>query len=191
MKAGWYLWAISVFVFSFAYSGYGQDSLPSDSLQSISNSVNKPDHSPKKAAYLSIVPGLGQIYNKKYWKVPVIYAALGTATYFWIDNNNKYTTYLDAYIGRIDDDTTNNMILPKYSTEDLRELKNYHWKYRDMSALIFIGIWALNILDATVDAHLYSFDISDDLSMRIQPEVRMPMGFRKSPTYGFSIALKF
>lgn len=172
-------------------SSFGQDTITSNSQKANLNELQQPTHSPTKAAYLSILPGLGQIYNKKYWKVPVIYAALGTATYFYIDNNKQYKTYRDAYIGRIDDDTTNNFILPDYTTEDLRQLKNYHWKYRDMSALIFMGIWALNILDATVDAHLYSFDISDDLSLRILPEVRMPMGFRNTATYGFNIALKF
>ena len=191
MKIQWYLLVISLFFLGFTNSGFCQNNSVQDTLQKDSKIIEQPVHSPKKAAYLSILPGLGQIYNRKYWKVPVIYAALGTATYFWIDNNKKYTTYRDAYIGRIDDDTTNNLILPEYSTEDLRQLKNYHWKYRDMSALIFIGIWALNILDATVDAHLYSFDISDNLSMRIRPEVGMPMRFGRTPSYGISIALNF
>jgi hypothetical protein len=149
------------------------------------------EHSPKKAAYMSILPGLGQIYNRKYWKVPIIYAGLGTALYFAIDNNKSYVKYRDAYIGRIDEDTSNNNILPEYSTEDLRELKNYHWKYRDMSILIIAAVWALNILDATVDAHLYSFDISDNLSMRIEPRIAKPMAFGSRTTYGFTISLTF
>ena len=191
MKALRRLWVVSFLLLCFYYSSTGQDIIPQDSVTTNPTEIDQPIHSPKKAAYLSILPGLGQIYNKKYWKVPVIYAALGTATYFWIDNNNQYQMYREAYSGRIDEDTTNNFLLPEYGTEDLRQLKNYHWKYRDMSALIFLGIWALNILDATVDAHLYTFNINDDLSMRIQPNMEMPMGFGKSPTYGFSIALKF
>jgi len=186
-----YILIFSFLITLFNLSSSGQDTTSTHIKKNDSFTLKQPAHSATKAAYLSILPGLGQVYNKKYWKVPIIYAALGTATYFFFDNNTQYKLYRDAYIGRIDDDTTNNFIMPDYTTEDLRQLKNYHWKYRDMSALIFIGLWALNVLDAAVDAHLYSFDISDDLSLRIQPEVGMPMGFRKSATYGFNIALKF
>jgi hypothetical protein len=150
------------------------------------------EHSPKKAAYMSLaLPGLGQAYNKKYWKIPIVYAALGTVGYLWYDNNQQYQDYRQAYINYQDNDSLNDNMFPGYDLEDLREFKNYHWRYRDLNAFIFVGIWALNILDAVVDAHLYTFDVGEDLSMRIQPAMTAPMAFGRKPSYGLSLTLTF
>lgn len=149
-------------------------------------------HSPKKAAWMSAaLPGLGQVYNKKFWKIPIVYAALGTATYFWGDNNNKYLKYKEGYISRIDSDTLNDNLFPGYTADDLRELKNYHWRYRDLNAFIFVGIWALNVLDAVVDAHLYTFDLSNNLSLEVQPNIYRPFAFGNAHSYGLSFSLRF
>ncbi len=187
MRAGLYIFFLATLLLPLTSAGQQQ------SADTTARESEKAAHvhSPKKAAWLSVMPGLGQIYNKKYWKVPIIYAALGTTAYFWVDNNKQYKSFREAYSSRLDNDFSNDL-MPEYSTEDLRQLKNYYWRYRDMSALIFAGIWALNILDAVVDAHLYTFDISDDLSMRIQPAVSsMPISFGKIPAYGLSLSLTF
>jgi hypothetical protein len=186
-------WLFILFAFILSNSildSYAQILTPDSTSQQQSL---KPEHSPKKAAYLSLVlPGLGQAYNKKYWKIPIVYGALGAVAYFWTDNNTKYIGYRDAYISRIDNDLTNDELLyPGYSAEDLRELKNYHWRYRDLNAFIFFGVWALNILDAVVDAHLYTFDMNENLTLQIQPAMINSMAFGKESLYGIAFNLKF
>ncbi len=171
-------------------NSYSQNS---DSLKRIDSDTSFAKiHSPKKAGWMSAaLPGLGQVYNKKYWKVPIVYAALGTTTYFMIDNNKKYQDYRQAYINRLDSDTLNDTAFPLYGTEDLRELKNYYWRYRDLNAFIFVGIWMLNILDAVVDAHLYTFDIGNNLTMQIQPTMQNAFNSQNKPVYGLSFQLRF
>jgi len=130
-------------------------------------------HSPKKATIMSAcLPGLGQIYNRKYWKVPVVYAGLGGAAYGFFWNHDKYTTYLDAYKIRTDGDASTVDPYDGYYTEsNLLDLSNYYRRNMELSVVVFAFVYMINIIDATVDAHLYDFDISDDLSMRIQPSV--------------------
>jgi hypothetical protein len=128
-------------------------------------------HSPRKATLLSTaLPGLGQVYNKKYWKIPIIYGIAGAMTYFIIDNNTQYQQYKNAFSIRLDGDpTTIDKYVNTYSDEDLRLLKNYYRRNRDLSYIALGMTYLLNIVDAAVDAHLYYFDISDDISLKIQP----------------------
>lgn len=130
-------------------------------------------HSPKKAAIMStILPGLGQIYNKKYWKVPVIYAGfVGLGIYFNY-NQTRYVKYRDAYKYRVDgDSTTVDNYVGIYSDNALNDLQSNYHRYRDIS-LIGIGLlYIVNIIDASVDAHLFTFDVSDNLSMNIHPQL--------------------
>ncbi len=131
-------------------------------------------HSANKASiYSAILPGLGQVYNKKYWKVPIIYAGFGTLAYSYYFNDKKYSSYKNEFYIRINNDSTNfNPDLKIYSTENIQELKNYYQRNRELS-LITSGLWyILNIIDAAVDAHLYEFDVSDDLSFTIKPIVK-------------------
>ena len=154
----------------------------------------KTNHSPKLAGWLSTaLPGLGQAYNKKYWKVPVIYVAFGTITYFLIDNNTQYQKYREAYILRTDDDETNDDIMPRYTVENLRVLKNKYWKKRDFDVILLAVVYVLNILDAVVDAHFYTYDISEDLSLHINPVVKPVIGFGSSNSSmaGLSLSLSF
>ena len=135
--------------------------------QDLSQSIQ----SPKKAALMSAaLPGLGQIYNKKYWKVPIIYAGLLTSAYYINDNNNRYKQYKEAYIIRIDNNpnTTDNYV-GEYSSGDLLILKDFYRRNREISILCFVGTYILNIVDASVDAHLFDYDISDDISLHITP----------------------
>ncbi len=148
-------------------------------------------HSTKKATlYSAILPGLGQGYNKKYWKIPVIYALGGTTAYLMAYNNIKFKTYRSALRLRYDSDNTNDEIeLPEYSDNDLLvQMDSYH-KKRDLFALIGVGIYVLNIVDATVDANLFYFNVSDDLTLHIIPTI-MNTAYNNAQT-GLCIALKF
>lgn len=139
---------------------------------------------PKKALWLSIVfPGGGQIYNRKYWKLPLVYGGFLGCVYAMTWNNTMYRDYSQAYIDIMDsDDTTKsyeNFLPPNYDAnanktrlqEVFKRKKNYYRRYRDLSMFCMIGVYALSIIDAYVDAELSSFDISDDLSMRVRPAV--------------------
>jgi len=123
---------------------------------------------PARAAFLSaIVPGLGQAYNKKYWKIPIVYGAIGTSVYFYADNNKKYHRYRDAYKMRLagkDDEFKG-----QYSDATLINAQRTFQRNRDLSLLISIGLYALNIVDANVDAHLMQFNVNNNLSFR--PEI--------------------
>ena len=145
-------------------------------------------HSPKKAARLSaLLPGLGQAYNKKYWKIPVVYAALGTSTYFIINNNKEHKKYKKAYIARTDNDSTTVTLL-KYTTENIKLRRDYYRRNLELSIVATAGIYILNIVDATVDAHLFDFNVNENLSMRIEPQVNAFMPGHKG---GFKISLYF
>lgn len=131
------------------------------------------DHSPKKAAALSaMLPGLGQVYNKKYWKVPVIYGALAGLGYFFWYEQVQFDLFTAAYHKSLAGNTTAiDPSLRRYDTATLLEWKNYFNRYRDLSIIGISLVYVVNILDATVDAHLWHFEkkISDDLSLRVSP----------------------
>lgn len=129
-------------------------------------------HSPRKAAFYSaVLPGLGQIYNREYWKLPLVYGALGVSTGVFIWNMDKYKEYRNAYRMRVanrNNPSYDDKYL-KYKDSDLKYLRDAYRQYVDYSVLVFVAAYALNIVDATVFAHLRQFDISDDLSIRISP----------------------
>src|SRR6185503_14763817 len=139
-------------------------------------------HSPRKAALRSaILPGLGQIYNKKYWKLPIVYGALGVATGIFFFNYGNYKDTRFAYKVKYNmrqpgathaDSALLDQIkeaLKPLSEESLRNYRNQFRRDIDYSAVFFLFIWGLNVLDATVDAHLKSFDVSPNLSLQIKP----------------------
>ena len=155
---------------------YGADTV----LGKESNESNVIRHSVKKATIMSaILPGLGQGYNKKYWKIPIIYLGLGSLGYSIDFAQTKFKDFQQAYIWRADEDpsTIDNYDLniensyPKYSETQLRQLRDYYRRNRDLSIIITAGIYILNIMDATVDAHFFSFDISKDLTIGIEPAI--------------------
>jgi hypothetical protein len=119
---------------------------------------------PSKAAFYSAVfPGMGQVYNKKYWKVPLVYGALGTTIYFYISNNKKYNQYRNAYKNRLEG------IPDDYSYLDNSRLisaQKFYQKNRDLSALLTGLFYILNIVDANVDAHLMQFNVNDNLTLK-------------------------
>ena len=150
------------------------DSIPAATV----DSLIKVEHSPRKAAIRSaIIPGWGQVYNKKYWKVPIVYAALGITGYIFVDNLKTYKDLKIAYSGKYNarvkgDSTDYRKIKPRYlpiSEESLRAGRDQFRRYIDYSAVFFVVFWGLNVVDAVVDAHLKAFDVSPDLSMKIKP----------------------
>ena len=142
--------------------------------------------SPRKAAIRSaVLPGWGQVYNKKYWKVPLVYAAIGIPAYTFFYNKKWYEETRDA-AKVLAGDTTDwkNKVDPDLyifftTPNSLNSLLNYRNEFRknmDYSILIFLLAWGLNVVDATVDAHLKGFDVSDDLSLKIQPRFNRGAG---------------
>lgn len=124
--------------------------------------------SPAKAAFYSgILPGLGQAYNRQYWKVPVVYLAIGTSTYFYVSNNRQYHRYRDEYKRRLAG--TSDPTDPYWSrlkTERIVDAQKYYQRNRDLSLLITVGFYILNIVEANVSAHLMQFNVNDNLSLR-------------------------
>ncbi|WP_089894190.1 DUF5683 domain-containing protein [Chitinophaga arvensicola] len=157
----------------------GTDTVKAANSALFTDSAYVPDsklpHSPRKAAlYSAVVPGLGQAYNKEYWKIPLAYAAIGTCTYFFIDNMKTYKMYRDAYRLRVDGNPDTKDTNPKtapFDDEAIKGARDQFRQYVDYSVLFFVLAYGINIIDATVFAHLRNFDMSDDLSMRVSPTI--------------------
>lgn len=152
-----------------------------------------PRHSPTKATLLSLaLPGAGQAYNKKYWKIPIVYAAIGSAFYFARQQADSFNEFKDAYIARVDDDpnTVDDKYQNVYSDENLLSLIDFHRSNRDLLYVLTGVAYVLNVVDAAVDAHLYYFDVSDDLSANIRPNIQFePLQNRLVPS--LTLSLKF
>lgn len=162
----------------------------------------------KRAMWLAIViPGAGQIYNRKYWKLPIVYGGFLGCLYAIRWNNQMYTDYSQAYMDIMDNDPNTQsynqfLHLGSTITEENKERyqnlfkrrKDYYRKYRDLSVFCLIGVYALSVIDAYVDASLSEFDISKDLSLKIEPAVinnRSSMNPLKSTSLGFQCLLNF
>ena len=142
---------------------------------------------PSRAAFYSaILPGLGQAYNKKYWKIPIVYGAIGTSLYFYFDNNKKYNQYRDAYKRR----------LAGYNDDQFQYLddnrliaaQRFYQRNRDLSLLLSVAFYVLNIVDANVDAHLMQFNVNENLS--IAPDLQQN-DINYKPNLGLTVNLKF
>ncbi|WP_233264512.1 MULTISPECIES: DUF5683 domain-containing protein [unclassified Flavobacterium] len=120
---------------------------------------------PAKAAFFSaVLPGLGQAYNKKYWKIPLVYGAIGTSVYFYVDNNKKYRQFRDAYKSRLEGVITEDS--KRFDNNRLIAAQKFYQRNRDLSALVTLAFYALNIIDANVDAALLQFNVDESLSLR-------------------------
>ena len=133
-------------------------------------------------------PGLGQIYNRKYWKAPVIYVALGGIGYWGVTNQVKYKYYSNNLRAANDDDA-NTINETLYSSDQLITQKKYYQKYRDISIMLGALVYLVNIIDANVDAHLRTFDVSDDLSLQLNPYSNLD--YNNKLQAGLSLKLKF
>lgn len=150
-------------------------------------------HNPKIAIALSaVLPGAGQIYNRKYWKLPIVYAGLGAASYFvyhfaTLTNQYKfeYRYRKNGEIAKLDPD------LATLSDETVLSEKNYYRRFMEISIAALAIVYMLNIVDAAVDAHLYYFDISDNLALSVQPFARnyaLPLA---GVNHGITLSLRF
>ena len=162
----------------------------------------KKPHSPKAATIMSAcLPGLGQIYNRKWWKVPIVYAGLGGIGYMSYSNYSEYNSYLHAYefkTGDLPEGVTLSQheldLANKYSDSQLQTYKESYRRSFELYTIILAAWYGLNILDACVDGHLYSYDISDDLSLSVDPYLRPMETFVPMPQYaqvGLSFKLNF
>ena len=158
------------------------------------NSSNELDPlRPAKAAFFSaVLPGLGQAYNKKYWKIPIVYAAIGGGLYFYFDNNNVYKRYRNAYKRRLagftDDEFYGPGETPFLSDEALIRAQRTLKRNKELSMLVTVGLYVLNIIEANVDAHLIQYNLDENLALK-------PFIDFNNPNYnaqmGLSLNLKF
>jgi hypothetical protein len=131
----------------------------------------QPKHSPDKAAlYSAVLPGLGQIYNGRWWKVPLLYGGGSVLGYFIYFNNRRHRKFQDSFRAKLYGLPNDKDPYPTITLESARLNKNYFKRNRDFLIIISVLVYGLNIVDATVDAHLKSFDVSDKLSLSVQPQ---------------------
>ena len=167
--------------------------------------------SAKRALWMAaVIPGAGQIYNRKYWKLPIIYGGFVGCIYAWRWNNMMYHDYSQAYMDLMDDDpntksyesflhlgNTINVDNPDQLQtwqNKFKKRKDYYRRYRDMSVFILIGVYALSVIDAYVDASLSEFDISDDITLRVEPAImndRSSGNPLKSSALGLQCSISF
>ncbi len=176
----------TLFVISFSFNTVAQivtsdSTVISDTTTRVSpskelliDSLSLP-HSPRKATlYSALLPGLGQAYNKKYWKIPVVYGAFAVTGYFIHYNNVRYRKYNNELIARSNNDTASlNSSLSNLDDSAIKSASDDYRRFRDLDIMIAALIYVLNIVDAHVDAHLFYFNVDDNLSMRITPQLQL------------------
>ncbi len=163
----------------------------------------KPD--PTKATWLAIAfPGGGQIYNRKYWKLPVVYGGFIGCLYAYNWNTQMYSDYRQAYLDIMDSDPNSDSYKDffrpgydfegnkEYLTKVFKKRKDRYRRWRDLSIFAFIGVYVVSVIDAYVDAQLSSFDISEDLNLSIQPQIiENGYGHNTRGTYGLNCNITF
>ena len=193
---GFYM--LMILLFTTGFSAYSQEVIKGDTVSTVKKAEVE-THSPRKATiYSAALPGLGQIYNRKYWKVPLVYGGFAALGYFINFNNEKYIIYRQAYSDIIDKDPTTSSYLKLITrpreelmgqyTEQLRSYKDYWRRNRDLLVIGTAVFYAVNIIDASVDAHFFKFDISDDLTMKWVPGPVMCVNER---TIGVNCSITF
>lgn len=167
------------------------DSLINPMRVTKADSVKVSKHSPTTAMLLSIVPGGGQIYNHKAWKIPIFYAGLAGCGHFIYHYANLMVGSRNEYINRRDGNIE--LLNPKFEdtpTENLIQLKNDYMRNMEIAIGIAAIVYALNIVDAMVDAHLYYFDVSDDLSLQWAPSL-VPTYASNRMAYGLTLQFRW
>jgi len=171
------------------------------SIEEIEKRENINPLAPSKAAFYSaVLPGLGQIYNRRYWKVPIVFAAIGTGVYAYMFNDGEYDRFRSAFkrrrAGFTDDefyDLNNSGVIPgepDVSDQALQDAQERYQRDRDLSLLITIGLYALNIIDANVDAHLKQFNVDENLGLDIRPYLDYHP-ITSDPQYGLALTVTF
>jgi hypothetical protein len=180
-------------------AGYAQKKEKVKKDRADSSSMGK--HSPHKATLWALLPGAGQVYNKKYWKLPIVYAGFAVTGYFVISNRQEYLKYRNAYACSVQDDQDENFtcedpLAERYSSTDLQTIRDYYRRNLELS-FIFMGLWyVLQILDATVDAHLFHWDVNEDLNVRLDPIIQprpqtIPLPNQPAGYNGLKVSFKF
>lgn len=158
-------------------------------------------HNPKTATWLALIPGAGQAYNRKYWKMPIVYAGFFATGYLGITNGNDYRLYRDAYDFKtgVNPDVSEKAkeISEKYTGENLVTLRDYYRRNMELSWIIMAAWYAVQIIDASVDAHFMYYEIDDDLTLQVDPKwepgfVDCAYGYGNGiGTAGLSVKLNF
>ena len=154
---------------------------------------------PERAVWFALVcPGLGQIYNRSYWKVPILYGGIATFSYLIMWNARMYNDYRNAYHDFVDNDPFTNSYVPIFynipaDPNILRSKRDFYRRNRDLSVFGLVALYAISVMDAFVDAQLYNFSVSEDLSFQIEPVInnfflRDPSG---SNMLGFKCTINF
>ena len=219
MRSDLILFVVLLFFNNFCFSQEEEENLPTSETDSIQTSLveqgviikdsvsfkkTKKEFNPlapsKAAFYSALLPGLGQIYNKRYWKVPLVYGAIGGSIYAYTWNNDNYQSFRTAFkrrqAGFTDDrfyDINNDNLPgdpPDLDQDDLEYQQERFQRDRDLWLVVAIGMYALNIIDANVDAHLKQFNIDDDLSIDFEPYFDYNHVIN-SPNYGMALTIKF
>ena len=158
----------------------------------IEQPVEDPLRPSTAAFYSAILPGLGQAYNKRYWKIPIVYGAIGTSMYFYFERDDEYNRFRDAYRRRLagfsDDEFSDAEGNALVSTAALQRAQENAARNRDIAVIVSIGFYLLNVIDANVDGHLITYTIDDNLSFEPYLEFD-PINAR--PNYGFSLNYTF
>ncbi len=142
---------------------------------------------PAKAAFFSaVLPGLGQAYNGSYWKIPVAYAGLGTGIYFYLKNDEQYDKYRNAYKDRLAG--REDQFEGRITTDGLIRAQEFYQKNKEISILVTVGVYILNIVDANVEAHLQQFNVNEDLTFH--PKINYD-AFSGKTNYGLSLNFNF
>ena len=205
---------ILFFLFHFIVFGQVETEIPSKGSDSIKTDLRKRGIvmtdgviekkeinplAPAKAAFLSaILPGMGQVYNKRYWKVPLVWGAMGATIYGYSFNNTEYRRVRRAFkrrqAGFTDDEfydlNGNPDDGPDFSTSALQDAQERFQRDRDLMLLLTIGAYALNIIDANVDAHLKQYNVDDQLGLDVKPFLDFNQ-ITSQPYYGFAMEVKF
>lgn len=190
MKAKPIIFLVSLF-FVLQIHAQEQDTLTvlNNNGRLLENEIVKEPYDPlapsKAAFYSAVIPGLGQAYNQKYWKIPIVYAGIGTGIYFYTSNKKEYNRFRDAYKRRLAGFTDDEF--QGIANETLIRAQRTSRRNMDVSLAVAVGFYLINIVDANVDAHLKQYNISDDLSL--SPNVDFN-SFQASTNYGLSLTYK-
>ncbi len=184
-------WFGKKLLFLIMFAGFSLQMLPAQTINN--NGQPKREHSPHRASiYSAVLPGLGQAYNRKYWKIPVIYAGFGAIYYVTSENNREYRKFLEAYRYVVNQDTVpiSNDYVGRYNEQQLLSGKNHYSRNLEIGYIVAGLFYILNIIDASVDAHLFYYDVGENLSMRLEPAM-LNNPLAAMPVSGISLTLRF
>jgi len=154
--------------------------------------VKDPERPNRVVLHAAILPGMGQIANKKYWKLPILYGGAGTILFYIDYNNKKYQQFRNAYLEQrsLPEPLWKDPLTINVSADNLKRGIDFYRRNRDLLMILLAGVYFIQIVDAYVDAQLMDFDISEDLTFRIQPGL-MPDGYTSSINYGLKFVFIF